>query len=280
MKMQIPAFSLFLFSSLGFVKNDNATLEFKVYIKPNLTYTQVSKNTSHSVTTYLCSQNCLNELENKGIVNPTIKDNIDEHTTIMKSGSVNGSGAFPVIINTDNAFFKRSKNKITDKILVYAHCVPESFPAIDSISAAAKLSLETKAMLRETLEGSFSQLNLPEKRLEIQDTFTRKNLIKIALGSGNMQVELITTYKLVAIISGIAYFTTTEAYSCKMDMSNAKSSFSGNGGGKFSFNIGSNYYVSYQTSDTLYMHVKYDDTLSTNVVSVNGYSVITTITKE
>jgi len=277
MKKQL-AFSLLLFLALGFV-DDSSTLEFKVYVKPNLTYTQVSKNTSHSVTTYVCTQECLNELEAKGIVNPTIKDNMDEHITTMKSGRVNELGIFPVIINTDNYFFKKSKNKATDKVMVYAHCGHESFPAIDSITAAAKLSLETEAMLKQTLEDSFTQLELPEKRLKVGDTFSRTNQIKIPLGSGNMDVGLVTTYKLMAISNGIAYFTIAEAYNSKMDMSNAASSFSGKGGGRFSYNIANNYYATYQTNDTLNMHVKFDAALTANIVSINGHNVITTIAR-
>jgi hypothetical protein len=219
-------------------------------------------------------------LKGKGIANPTLKDTANEHTTIMKTGNIDESGSFPIIINTDNYFFKRSKNRVTDKILAYAHCARKSFPAVDSISTGAALSLETKTAFMHTLESSFSQLNLPEKELKIGETFTRISPFKVALGSGEMEVELITTYKLAGNSDGAAYFTTTEVYASKMDATNGKNSFSGKGQGRFSYDISNNYYIAYQTSDTLFMLVKCDTNISLNIVSINRNYVHTTITKQ
>jgi hypothetical protein len=279
MKKQILALITLTLFSLSFMPIDDKTLDFNVYIKPNLIYTQVSGSNSRTIIAYACTPKYLNELKDKGIANPTLKDTTNEHTTVMKTGSISEFGSFPVIINTDNYFIKRSKNQVTDKILAYAHCRKQSFPTVDSLSLAASLSIETKNAIKQTLESSFSQLNLPEKVMNVGDSFTRKDPFNVALGGGDMKVELLTTYKLASNEDGTAYFTTAEVYTAKMDMADTRNSFSGKGRGRFSYDIKNNYYVAYQTSDTLLMQVKYDANITANIIAINKNYVRTTITK-
>jgi len=270
-------FALVIFT-LGFIQDGGSYISFQVFIKPGNLYTQTTRNTSYSVVTFNGSQKYLDELKAKGIPNPTIKADSSLHTTLMATGKMNTGKHFQVIITTDNPYIGGTGKTSQDKITVYGQCFLGNLPILDSVSASAYLDSNIRSKLMQSLETSLSRLNLPQQRLRLKQSFTNTEPLKIPFGNNIMEVILTTTYRLTKISDGVAYFSTSEVYGAKMEAHTSNTpAMLGKGRGKFEYDIKKNYYVTYQTADTLYMHLKYNENLNLDIKSINGYKMGTTI---
>jgi hypothetical protein len=277
MKKAIPFFLLFVI--LGFIEDGNSFL-LKVYIKPSSLYTQVAHNTSCSEIKFVGAKIYLDDLRTKGIPNPTVKKDSSEHTTLMSTGPVGTHNSFPVTINIDNPYMTGTGKADQDKITVYGRCSLGNMPIIDSVSSKTNLDSNMKRTLLQSLEISLSRLTLPEQKIRTHESFSKTEPIKVPMGDNKtMDVDLTTTYRLVSIDDDVANFVMGEVYTAKVDRTN-KTYVLGKGRGKFTYNVKKNYYISYQTMDTLTMHVRYNENITLDIKSINGYDMNTSITAQ
>lgn len=241
-----------MMTATGFMYFKKYDLDFKVYLKPDKIYTQVTTTISHSQINYYGNDAFLEAIKEKGVANPTIKDTVEKRKIITKTGHLKGK-KFPLTISMANtsAYFGSGST-----VSIYGHCKLGKIAKLDSV-AADNISPEAKEVLLETAKSTLTQVSTHEKKLNVGDTFSITQPLNLPIGSTPVQMDIKTTYKLESIVQDTAYFNTIEAYTFQINVQNTPLTAKGHGSGNITYNIKDNYYITYHTVDTLDMGFKY-----------------------
>ena len=133
-------------------------------------------------------------------------------------------------------------------------------PKLDSI-VSKDLDETFKNSLLQTLQSTFSQLALPEKKMKIGESFSQESPLKIPVATITFDMLITTTYKLISIQNQIANFDIFQDYALKISDHNQefKINASGDGKGKLNYNIPNHFATQFNLDIELNLGLKRDE---------------------
>jgi hypothetical protein len=269
-------FILLLIPFLNFGQS-NQVLYFKISFAPETIYTQTTQNSSNSELTYLGSEELLEKIKNKGVENPTKVKNEMNLESVFKTGKLGSDGNFPIIIEYVKSVDKDGKTLIPSGTLIYGKSTTSGMPKLDSI-ASKGLDENFKNTLFQTVQSAFSQLDLPEKKLKIGESFTKETPLTIPIAGINFEMVITTTYKLNNIVNTNAFFDMVQVYTLKITDTKFDINATGNGIGKLTYNIPNHFSTQYDLNMELFFDLKQPN-FALKTTSKSSFNQTVTITK-
>lgn len=253
---------LFILIAIPFLNYSQSekTLDFKMAYSPKTTYHQVIEQSLGNELVYSGSEDILKKIKENGVQNPTITENTTVAESILKTGKLEKDGNFPVTIEFIKTTSSDQKIIIPNGTIIYGKASASSMPKLDSI-VSKDLDKTFKNSILQTLQSTFSQLALPEKKIKIGESFSQESPLKIPVATLTFDMLITTTYKLVNIQNQTANFDIVQDYTLKI--SDHKQEFnisaSGNGKGKLDYNIPNHFATQFNLDIELNFGLKRDE---------------------
>jgi hypothetical protein len=171
----------FLLLQLSFNVYSQKEIDFKVKYNPETKYSQTIEQTMHTSLSYSGSKDVLKILEEKKVQNPTISNDESVMESVVKTGQLTDGTYLPITIEFINTTKSSGKKPIPDGTIIYGKCFLNNLPELDSIVSPG-LDNEFKKVLLKSLQGLFSQIALPDKKLKIGEKFSMKSPITMPMG--------------------------------------------------------------------------------------------------
>lgn len=202
--MKIPTLTLMM-TLLILTVTGQKKVELKFIYQPLTRYDQTATTISLNTITYDCTEEMKQVLLEKGVEIPTIKSDTTVNRLVMSTGQVKHDGHFPIEINFESTSNKQLKELFPNGLRIYRDVPPNEFPQLDSL-AADGADESMKQIFLETVQKMLSQFNFPAKKFKIGQSFKHKMPISIPILTASMDMEIISTYTLISITDGTAYF--------------------------------------------------------------------------
>lgn len=233
-------------------------LKFKVKYNPETNYNQTIEQTSSSSIDYNGSEDFLKKIKEKGIENPTITNTNSHIESVFKTGKLTDGTSFPLTVEFVKMERSDGKKLVPVGTLIYGHGSIENMPTLDSIVSKG-LDETFKKTLLQTMQSTFSQLSFPEKKVRVGESFSTESPLSIPIAGNVLEMTIITSYKLLSIINGIADFDISESYKMNTNISKYTIDGTGTGNGKIIYDISNNFYLKYQLNTDMTMNTKLDN---------------------
>lgn len=246
---------LFVISIQLSVAQTKNELQFKIQYHPETKYEQTLDQTSHLEMIYAGEADFIQSLKEKGVQNPTVIDNHSVIESVFKTGKITNNTYFPLTIEFLKTTNSDNKTQIPDGTIIYGKGTLGNMPTLDSIVSKG-LSEEFKKGLLQTMQATFAQINIPERKVKVGDVFDIDTPLSIPLASIQMDMTITTTYKLLSIINNIADFDVSQAYTMKTNTTKFPMNATGSGKGKLLYDVVNNFNLSYQIDMEMSANVK------------------------
>ncbi|HSY60621.1 MAG TPA: hypothetical protein VK796_02045 [Cytophaga sp.] len=231
---------------------------FTTQLLPEKKYDQTIEQTSMAELTYIASKEFLQKLKAKGIENPTITNTNSVTESVVKTGQLNSDDRFPVTMEFVKTTSSDGKKTIPDGAIVYGHATTKTLPQFDSIVSDG-LDAKMKSTILKTLESTFAQMALPERKVKVGESFSIKTPLALPIAGMNVEMDITTKYKLISVKNGMADFDITQVYTMKLNYSKYEIKGKGTGDGKLVYDIENSYNKKYSVNIDMTMGVKLDD---------------------
>ncbi|RED26247.1 hypothetical protein BD847_0163 [Flavobacterium cutihirudinis] len=218
----------------------NQILDFKAGYLPETIYNQSTINSSDYEIAYSGSEKFLEALKENGTENPTKIKTTFTVETVSKTGKSNKDGNFPITIEYLKSYDANGKTIIPSGTLLYGKSSLYAMPKMDSI-VAKDMEESFKNTIFETVQSTFSQLILPQKKLKIGESFNQDNPLVIPIAGINFEMVITTTYLLKSIDSKNAFFDIVQTYTMKISDTKFETSGTGNGKGNLVYDIANHF---------------------------------------
>ena len=246
---------LFVISIQLSVAQTKNELQFKIQYNPETKYDQTLDQTSHLEMKYAGEADFMQTLKDKGVQNPTIVDNHSVIESVMKTGKLTNKTYFPLTIEFLKTTNSDNKTQIPDGTIIYGKGTLGNMPTLDSIVSKG-LSEEFKKGLLQTMQATFSQINIPERKVKVGDVFDIDTPLSIPLANIQMDMTITTTYKLLSIKNNVADFDVSQVYTMKANTTKFPMNATGTGKGKLLYDVVNNFNLSYQIDMEMSANVK------------------------
>lgn len=201
-------------------------ITFKSVYKPKMSYIQNIKQTSKTEVSYNGSAEMLQTLEQQGITNPTLTDNVTVINCTTTTGKlINDEVPFKMKVKFDSG---TGANEIIDNTVVYGRAKQNGMPVFDSVQAPG-MDAFLKDIYFKSLYSRISQYIIPERKVEVGESFTTTILSSIPTGAETLSVTDIATYKLVKVEGIKAFFDVNHTYTIDCEVSGKKIQGRGHG---------------------------------------------------
>lgn len=231
------------------------SIDFKIQYKPDTKYLQTLQQSIENELHYDASDEILKKLEENGVQNPTITKTVSNLESVFKAGKLKSDGTFPITIEFLKSVNAENQILIPNGTLIYGKGTVSKMPQLDSI--VSKDMEETfKANILQTVQSTFSQLDLPEKKLKIGESFSQETPFTIPIATASMEMILTTTYKLVSVVNKTANFDISVVYTMKVSVEKYNMQGSGTGQGKMDYDITNNFPTKYDLDTEMEFQMK------------------------
>ncbi|NOS92885.1 MAG: hypothetical protein HOP30_13255 [Cyclobacteriaceae bacterium] len=265
-----------LFISIGLSCNSQDMIVFKVKYTPGTNYNQTINQATETTVKYAGAQEFLQDLKARKIDNPTITTANSKTKSIIKTGKLIDNKSFPVSIHFIETTSSDGKSPIPNGTIIYGACSLEKFPSLDSISGT--LSDDIKKVLLQTMQKSFSQMDFPEQKVRVGETFSRQTPLTLPIAGINLEISITTTYKLINVKSNSAMFDISQVYTFKSTIKDYDVKVTGTGKGNLIYDIDYHFYKRYQIDTDMMLNMKLDK-LDLGLNSKSRFVQSVTITK-
>jgi hypothetical protein len=245
-----------LFISIGLSCNSQDMILFKVKYTPGTNYSQSINQATETTVKYSGSKEFLQDLKAKKVDNPTITKASSKTKSILKTGKLIDNKSFPVSIHFIETTSSDGKSPIPNGTVIYGTGSLEKFPALDSISGS--LSDDIKKTLLQTMQKSFSQMDFPEQKVRVGETFSRQTPLTLPIAGITLEISITTTYKLINVKGNSAMFDISQVYTLKSTIKNYDVTMTGTGKGNLIYDIDYNFYKRYQIDTDMIINMKLD----------------------
>ena len=142
------------------------------------------------------------------------------------------------------------------------------------------LDENTKKMLMDMTAQMQTEVNFPNEGLNIGDSFTNKNPMKMPIPNvGEMNMTINTTYTLKKVENNEAYFDVDQDFVMNSDSSQMNLDASGKGTGKSIFSIDKNLFSNMDSDVKMQMKIKMPNNMTMENTSNVHSTVVNTKTK-
>lgn len=268
---------LFISGTFLNYSQSNQILDFKAGYSPQTVYNQTTINASDYEVTYSGSETFLETLKKNQVPNPTaIKSNMTIET-LSKTGKADKDGMFPITIEYVKAIDGNGKTIIPGGTLLYGNATSTTLPKMDSI-VAKDMEESMKNVIFQTVQSTFSQLVMPQKKLKIGESFVQESPLTLPIAGINIKMMITTVYKLKSMNSKDAFFDISQTYTMKMSDTRFDTTGSGIGSGELIYDI-PNHFMSENTLKMDFnLNLKHTD-FSVELKSKSDFKQTSVITK-
>ncbi|OCB77088.1 hypothetical protein B0A79_01045 [Flavobacterium piscis] len=245
------------------------SVDFKIKYTPQTKYLQKVKQSIENTLQYTASDDILEKLKEKGVQNPTVTTNINTIESVFKSGKLQSDGTFPISLEFLNSIDSENKTIIPNGTLIYGRGTVSKMPTLDSI-VAKDLDETFKKNLLETVQSTFSQLDLPAKTIKVGESFSQETPFNIPIAGISLEMVLTTTYKLVNIVNKTANFDISVLYTMKISVEKYNIQGSGTGTGKMNYDMVNHFPTKYDLDTEMVFDMK-QETFSLQAKTKSGF---------
>ena len=245
-----------LFILIGLSCYSQDMVAFKVKYTPETNYNQTIDQASETTVKYAGSEEFLQNLKTQKIDNPTITKANSKTKSILKTGKLSDNRSFPLSIQFIETTSSDGKSPIPNGTIIYGTGSLDNIPTLDSISG--KLSDDVKKVLLQTMQKTFSQMDFPEKKVRVGETFSRQTPLTLPIAGITLDISITTTYKLINVKSNLAMFELIQVYALKSAIKNYEVKMTGTGKGNLIYEIDNHFYKRYQIDTDMIINMKLD----------------------
>jgi hypothetical protein len=274
--MQRTLTLFFLLIQASFTVYSQNEIIFKIKYKPETKYSQTTEQIMHTILSYSGSKEILQKLKEKNVQNPTLSDKASTIESVTKTGKLTDKANFPVTMEILSTMSSDGKKEIPDGMIMYGQGTMDNLPTLDSIYAPG-IDDEFKKILLTAMQGIFSQVTFPDKKLKVGEKFSQDAPFLIPLGGMTLDMTTTTVYKLVSVEKGIAKFDVTQSYNIKSEIFTYAMKASGKGKGQLFYDLANNFPIKNQMAMDLKLNTKVKEVVI-NVKLKNSYFQSTIIT--
>lgn len=253
------------------------TLDFKIGYTPQTIYNQSIQQTSENELRYEGSKEFLEQLKSGGVENPTITKSAAVIESVCKTGKAIADGSFPLTIEFLSTKNSENKTIIPNGTIMYGKSSALGMPKLDSIVAKG-LDEAVKNSLLQTVQSTFSQLELPEKKMKVGESFSQETPFKIPVAGMSLEMVITTTYKLLSIADKTANFDIVVVYTMKVLDQKYNINATGAGKGNMVYDTPNHFPSQYNLDVEINFDLKQDD-FSLKVKTKSGFNQSVKITK-
>ncbi|WP_298120249.1 hypothetical protein [Flavobacterium sp.] len=247
---------LFLISILQFsLLYSQDEIILKGYYSPQKKYNQIIQQTSETTLEYIGSEELRENLKKKNIQNPTITNQSSTNEAVVFTGKLYNSKNFPLKMK----FTKTTNSSETTPILegteIYGTGTIGEMPKLDSITSN-RMDENSKKSILESLQATFSQLNFPERKIKIGESFSRKSPLSIPISGDTINISMNSSFKLISISNGKANLDVVVIFTMETNSSKFEVTANGQGKGIMIYDIKNNFISKYETDTEMNMYFK------------------------
>lgn len=267
---------LFIVTHLSIAQSKNE-FQLKVQYNPETSYDQTMDQTSHSEMKYSGDPEIMQKLKDKGIQNPTVNDNHSIVESVYKTGKLSAKKDFPLTIEFLKTTNSDNKIAIPDGTIIYGKGTLGSTPTMDSIVSKG-LSEELKKSILQTLQATFAQINIPERKVKLGEVFALDTPLSIPMAGMQLDMTITTTYKLLSLRNNVADFDISQVYTMKSNTAKFPMNATGTGKGKLLYDVTNNFNLKYQMDMEMSANVKIEK-MELDIISKTGFIQTAKISK-
>ncbi len=245
------------------------SVDFKILYNPQTNYFQKLEQSIDNEIHYTASDAILEKLKENGIQNPTIAKTISNSESVFKAGKLKSDGTFPITIEFLKSANAENKPIIPNGTLIYGTGTVSKMPQLDSI-VSKDMDNAFKESLLNTVQSTFSQLDLPQKKLKIGESFSQETPFTIPIATASLEMILTTTYKLIDIVNKKAFFDISVVYTMKVSVEKYNIKGSGTGQGKMDYDTVNHFPTKYDLNTEMAFDMT-QDAFSLQVKTKSGF---------
>lgn len=213
-------------------------INFNISYLPNLEYTVSQEQNIENIIKYSGTEDALQGLKDKGVENPKVTVNTVQLQSVLKTGNLKGS-QIPIELE----FIESSDPSISVGTKIFGNIIDGKIK-FDSISSQT-LNEEGKQTALSMMESLMNQIKFPNKKFKIGDRFTQNSPLSLPIGNLVLDMDISTTYTLMAIKDGIGYFDIDQIYTAKSNMEEYEIKIKGTADGTMEFYNEKQFYRKY-----------------------------------
>lgn len=225
-------------------------IEFKITYLPNHQYTFSQKQYTENIATIIASEEILEDLKSNGLENPQITRN----TILIKS--ISRTGALTDEVIPFEIEVLESKGTLETGIKFLATATGPKV-TIDSILSPT-MTEEEKETLMASMESIMRQIEYPDRKIKVGESFQLKNPLSIPIGEKIIEMEITSVYTLTKVHNGIANFNLQELYTLKTEIKDHPVKADGNSNGHVEYDIEKQFFKSYFCDIDINMEMDFD----------------------
>lgn len=228
---------------------------FKGYYSPQKKYKQIIEQTSEMTLEYIGSEEFMENLKKKNIQNPTITNQTSTYESNVFTGKLNNSKNFPFTMKFIKTTSSVKKTPKLEGTIIYGTGTINEMPKLDSITSES-LDENSKKLILETLQATFSQLNFPERKIKIGESFSRKSPLSIPISGDTINLSMNANYKLISISNDKANLDVVVTFTMETNLSKFEVTANGQGKGIMIYDIKNHFISNYETDTEMNMYFK------------------------
>lgn len=258
---------LIVATQLAVAQNKNE-FQLKVQYNPETKYDQTMDQTTHLEMKYSGDSEIIQKLKESGMQNPMITDNNSVIESVFKTGKLSENKDFPLTIEFVKTTNSNDKIVIPSGTIIYGKGTLGNMPTLDSIVSPG-LSEEFKKSMLQTMQATFSQINIPERTVKVGDVFSIDTPMSIPMAGMQLEMTITTTYKLESIQKNIADFDISQIFTMKTNAGKFPMNATGTGKGKLLYDIINNFNLKYQIDMEMSANMKIEK-IELDIISKTG----------
>ncbi|MEO6497750.1 MAG: hypothetical protein ABIN95_02000 [Mucilaginibacter sp.] len=231
---------------------------FKMKYAPNRNYVSTAVLKTDMQFDFKGDSTELDKIKAKGVKGPMTVVGTSDIVSSFKTGAADKLNSFPFIITFEKMATKqtiagteapaRANTIVGQKI--YGKISREGTMKLDSMSGRAMDDNMKKGMM-DMISNLQNQIKFPDKPLTVGESFNQDVPMKMPIGGTSMDMLIKSTYKLMAIDKGIAYFDVLQTMTLNMAINEKNMEMSGKGDGKLQYLIKDNF-IKNMTNDLIF----------------------------
>ncbi len=242
----------------GFAQTE---IELNMSYAPETEYRMTTQQEMETKATYIAPKEFLDQLKQSGVENPTFTESQSTSKSICVTGKMAGK-SMPISIEYLDV--AGEKSAVPSGTVVYGTVKIGEMPEFDSIYSTG-MDEQMKELVLKSATSAMSQLEVPHKKLKIGESFKHSSPISIPLGNSRMDLEIVTTYKLISIDNGIAKLDITQVYEMKTKIEDMGMKATGTGTGHMTYDLAKNFFISSVLNNEMTMKMKIDKDISVDI---------------
>lgn len=228
--------------------------QFEIKVKPNTTYTTQVESSTDGIIDIIADDTILEQMKASGMETPMTMQQQSNITMVSQTSTKNSDGNISATmtyekVKSDIVVNGKAMNQPSplDSMQIMGKFNSENKFEVDSI-VGSSLNDQLRSTIAQTMETVQKQIDFPEEKIYVGDTFTNEIPMSIPMqGMNPMEIVVNTVYTLKKVENNIAYFDLTQALTLDTEQEAMKMSATGSGTGSCEYSTKAKWLVKYES---------------------------------